>query len=260
MTRTRLGWCLAALATAATTLAPLAAEVPDWIPSDRDPESGLPLWVSVEEAAPNGELRWELFTPERQQSLRNHLWQVSNGRLQLQSQGRMSEADSACGIYIEVSHTPPDQVPGTAPAEIYRNAAAIFSGTVTDLAQGFYDGNPTTLFEVRVDQIIKASGVAPRYLLVNWIWSELKIEGEYLCIRNSENRPPPFVGGRVLLVLGEGSSWLQGPILFPDVHGLLFGLPDGQTSAPKKFEGIEIDLGELVEGLVEERSRQEVRP
>ncbi|MEM7480861.1 MAG: hypothetical protein AAF481_06780 [Acidobacteriota bacterium] len=247
MNRSRILSLSLALVLLAATPVALSAEIPAWIGGEYAEETGRPLWVSLEEAAPNGEMNWDLLPAGTQSSLKREL---DRSRRLYETKGK-SPAEDPCMTYLIIDDQRPQWLnPPRTPYEISRFSELIVSGKVSTQASGFFQGVASTLFEIEVDSLLKSpSGIRPfRTLRVVYGGVTLLMEGGSYCVRPRGGEDIPQEGDSVLLIFEQAPDF-RAPFVPLLDDQLFYRLPSGKTSVTDYFP--EIFYSDLLSSLEE---------
>ncbi len=221
------------------TTVPAAGEVPARIKSPKATQSA-PMWVSVDEAIANGQVRWELFDQFQQMLLRPALESARRTTERAQKAPSTAGADQTGCVQWSMTNRGPS-LGDYSLKTLYHDAGLVFTGMVTDERQGFYNGQGATLYEIAVDRVLKQPLAVPglrRVYLVH-SYATIRVGEDLICERDLRYpaRPAP---GRPILVL---TSTIIGdnPVLIDAADdGLIYELADGKLSLPARF-GVIID-------------------
>lgn len=222
---------LAEIALASLLASQTSAEVPHWIATSETEEAGRPLWVSAEEAAPNGFLRWELFLPEQQTWLRENLELNARARSEAAPDG----SDEPCITWIGTSGIAND---AKSAEELLERSGVVYSARIEDAVQGFLNGHPGTMIHGSVREVLKkpSTGAPLSDIFVFYRYAEISLEGGNLCARDSRGPAAPQIGG--VIVLAPRSSqpqYSEAGIFVVDDTELFFDTEDG-ISTPHDYE------------------------
>jgi hypothetical protein len=253
-TRGTIGW-LAAVAVSLSLAAPSAAEVPAWIAAPDTEETGRPLWVSAEEAAPNGFLRWELFDPPQQEFFRGLL--VANAEARAKQPPGSTEERCFSETFAIGSASEP-----WSPKELLSRARLVVSARIEDVTPGFLNGHLGTMMQASVREIFKEppGGADLDEFFVFRDGAVIAIEGDYLCARGRGGFVTPKPGGIVILAMVDSHrGWPDQKILVPKDSELFFDAIDGKMSAPYAYGSQEVPTSVLEHSLRVE-SLQESKP
>ncbi len=240
------------MALASPLASPTAAEVPDWIASTRTEEEGRPVWVSAEEAAPNGFLRWDLFDGAQQDQYRRLLEQSRKAR----AEDPETHSEARCIGYLMSTGSLGE---AWSPEEILERAGVVYSATIEDAKPGFLNGNLGTLVHASVREVLKAPTEGPVFdeLLVFIRTAAIEVEGEWLCARDNREPASPRIGGLLILVLAKPDpDWRPQDIFVAHDPEVFFETDDRKMSAPYPYGKVEMLPGSLEEELLAARGRR----
>ncbi len=231
---------------------PAFAEVPDRIKSPTSSQSA-PIWVSVDTAVVNGQVRWELFDPVQQMLLRPALEiaRAATDRARRSVAASVVDGTGCHAWNISVGEPILDHysIPN-----LYEHAGLIFSATVVDERQGFWHGQGATLYELAVDRVFKEPADAPdlRRIFLVHPYATIMIGEDRICERDRRHpaRPSP---GRRTLVFASTIVSRKPAVITADDDGLFYELSDGSVSLPARFG--EVIAAPSWDSLVEEVGR-----
>jgi hypothetical protein len=186
---------LAAVALAADGAAErLPSGVPDIIENER---AGLaPVWVSAEAALDAaGDLRSDIIASHKAIELRRRLERNAA------TKGTRIESEAADGCDTTTSYVSPHFSSTASADDLVKNSRYIFSGSVTDLRQGFYFGSPGTLLAVRPKQWLKheTEAVIERPIYIFFSQAKIKTPHGTICSTPVPRVPRPSVGDEILI-------------------------------------------------------------
>jgi len=228
----RLRALLATLALLAGIALPSSA-LPRGIPGRFDAAKsagGPPLWVSVEEAAPSGKIRWDLFSNVQQQELRTKLSTPPPSKKAGEQQPTCAVESTTVGDYFSGNPSL---------GELVKNSAVIYSGKILSMQQGFYKGSPSTLLEVSVTQTYKAPDKfrAVDRIYVTYPAAKVNLEGKLICQRPERGYSDPALGGRILVFsFRDPTLTTDLPVVEPMDQELFFETASGESSVPSHFK------------------------
>lgn len=255
----RKGYVRAAVATVVILFSPFtsqtAAEVPDWIAGSDTEQTGRPLWVSIDEAAPNGYLRWDLFEPSIQDSLRQSLEEQAP----MPSGSVNGTEQKGCTTWLVPSGTTGD---AWSAEELFERAGALYTARIEDASQGFLNGALGTLIEVSLREIIKnpVSGALPQRFFVFYRYAEVRLEEGLLCVRDVRDPAKPRIGGALILAPTDPDpAWPEPPIFWAEDTELFFDSDSGKMSAPYAYGNPAAPLTMLEDELRAE-GQKEIEP
>lgn len=229
-----------------TVLIPLTAMagVPDWIDTKDDV---APLWVSVEEAAPNGQLREELLPESSKKSIKRMAENIRAHRAKTGDIGVRTKSGSDCVLWSIVMDDNPTRLENPTLRNLFRDSTQIYIGTITDLAQGFVNGFPGTLLDITVKNALKDSqeGVS-RFIYAHFPHAEIQIGREFLCFKSSRYSDLPEIG-RSIFVFERSAS--NEPILHASDVEILFERADGTIALPRGFKEAVYNVAQVQEFL-----------
>lgn len=203
----------------------LAEEVPDRI-DGKERKGGPPLWVSLEEAAPAGQIRWELLPTAQQRQLRQTLSSAPPNE-----KGKTSCAVESATVGDYFSGNPSF-------GELIHNSKVIYSGRILGLKQGFYRGSPSTLLEVAVTHAYKAPDelLSADRIYVAYPYAKINLEGKLICQRPQRGYAEPAAGGRILVFsFRNPAATADLPIVEPMDEELFFETAAGESSVPDHY-------------------------
>jgi hypothetical protein len=222
-----------------------SAEVPTWIAAEPPDPAGRPLWVSVEAAlTTDGSLRSELFSPE--------LVAAMEPPQRAEPEGDVIVTESSAVVPYDCDQSGPSR--GREPAELYATSRLILAGRVTDLRQGIFRETVGRLFEVVVEETVKApAGAEPQHALYLFLREPVvSVRLRRFCIDGASRTPPP-IGARVLLLLDDVPAAMPGGVVVPLDNDLFLERPQGRLSAPREFPAEGLSFDALLRGLREAR-------
>jgi hypothetical protein len=237
-------------AMALMALLPLSAiaKVPEWI--DSPDKSGFPLWVSAQAAVPEGQLRAEIFPEATLESLERSLDRIKTYRTRTDDNGKLTQSGNTCVVW-SVVNSQPALSPRTTLGRFLDASVEVYSGTITDLAQGFLDGFPGTVLEIAVDNSFKdRSKNTPHRIYVHFQYAEIPIGDEVLCARSSRYPDLPTVDQKILVFQ---RSRTNRPILHAFDVEIVYAGADGKIASPPEFDIPERDITEIEESLLAHR-------
>jgi hypothetical protein len=216
------------------------AQIPDLIPSQQ-PGRQAPAWRSAEYLTTNG-LRTDLFTTyELEEIARKHdevealvARKVPGERPCLTWTPTISDGDYFLSLEDSTAR-----------------ARAIYAGTLTSVKQGFLYRNPGSLYELRVDRVLKtAANVAPpERLFVYYAQARFQMGEETVCKLSRRGSERPRLGGRLLVFTHFAPD---GIIVFTGENALLFDREGGGLSVPHPLHDLE-GLDQLGMGFIEDQ-------
>ncbi len=225
------------------------AEVPDWIPPQAAGEN--PIWVSERQAIVEGELRAEIFS----QHARDHnLKRLSSLARRPKSQGLDAATETECNRYSFNAHPAPDLE--LTLESLYSRSWQTYSGTLTDIKQGFIYGYSGMLLELTVERVFdrsrEAMSPAPKHIYFVLRQAKIRTKAGLLCTRSRRHPDVPTVGARAIVFSPIEISSKNHYIVDGPEDNIFFERPDGTTSSPEFFEnrplgllGIETMIDEL---------------
>jgi hypothetical protein len=191
-----------------------------------------PLWISAEAAASEkGDVRWELFSPSDQEQLRRFL---------TNSEQRRREADGKLGVDLECPLTLAsldedriDPKPNRSFSDLTAQALAIYSGRIEGISQGFFDGLPSSLLQVRVEEAFRSSDlVAREEVLIPYPFARFRIGSSAFC-GGFYAMFEPAVGDRVLVFIYDPPVNAAQTLVYPRSPELFFQTSAGRLIVPK---------------------------
>lgn len=200
-----------------------------------------PIWISAEAAASEkGDLQWRLFSSSEQGSLRRFL--ADSERLKRAAQGSPGHQPSAkseldCPIVLAASDEGRiDPKPNGSFSDLTEQALAIYSGKIESISQGFFDGLPSSLLEVRVTEAFRSSDLlGGEKVLVPYAFARFKVGQATFC-GGSDAMFQPTVGDRVLVFIYDPPLDAARTLVFPRSPELLFQDSDGRLVVPEPLK------------------------
>lgn len=204
---------------------------------------GDPLWVAASSAAPDGQLRRDLFSE-------GMLSELTFQRDLAESQGvdflKATEV-GACGVETVTTNS----MHSDGLEALFARAEQVLEGIVVGVEPGFLYGHIATLVEVEVTNVRKGSQVAR--VLVPFRGGRVLVDGAWHCAWPAGRSAPPVVGGRIL-TFANGYLTTTPPVLDVRDSGLFFEVEDGTVSRPLGFhswQALETEIERLEAGDAE---------
>jgi hypothetical protein len=227
--------------------APLApAAVPPWIAAAEDETTDYPLWISIEEAAPNGYLRWELLPPS---TFDRYRWMLGATAIEPESELSTDASDRDCKGWINVFAD--RRTEASSPRELLDLAGAVYLGRVMDSTPGFLNGELGTMIEVSVEEALKLppSGEIPDRILVFYRFAIVHLADGSLCI-GERRKANPKVGGTLILAPRKPEpTWPEHALFHVSDADIFFETERGEFSVAQWLEGLQLDAAAFVEAL-----------
>lgn len=236
-------------------LAPSAtSEVPAWIAAPGAEETALPLWISIEEAAPNGSLRWEVLTPDRQRWYRKNLRQNA---VASELGSAAGDPHEGCSVWTHPGHGRHSEP--LSPKELLDQAGVVYRARVLDVSPGFLRGNLGTMIEASVEEVLKPppAGDIPERILVFYRYAVVRLTEGYLCSSEVRTTTPKVGGTLILAPLEPEPSWPELDLFWVRDADLFFETESGVLSAPDGYKDLRLEASELLEGLRAARAPKE---
>lgn len=231
--------------------APVFAEIPSTVVDDENSS----IWVAAEAVTETGRLHLDLLPLSTQSRIRS---QLESARTERQSADRPDEL-SRCSFLTLTSHSskPPSR-PLESPQDLASTAEIILSGTVTDVAQGFYYGGEATVIELQIAAYVKGPlELAPEAkLLLVYPWAELELEGEVICYRGERGDAPPQVGSTAVLALDRIVDLSEKTFFQPRDYEFFFERRDGSVSASSGYPRVELGFDDFLVSMKEAGSER----
>lgn len=214
------------------------AEVPDLIPA-RAPGREAPAWISADAAVRNGGIDPRRFSPEEAISVQQALEADLSYRLRTDNLIPKDAGQGKCVLWTTTSIDWEDGLPNRSLPALLSNAKAVLLGTVIDSQQGFYFGQPGSLYEVKVDRTIKYPGPqAPRTVLVFYQFAKIPVGDAMLCAKAGRGEAEvPALGARVA-VFSYRSTGDEAEVIVPDEEEFFFETQSGDLSVPPGVKGL----------------------
>lgn len=220
------------------------AGVPAWIGAK---DGGPPLWVSADEAAPDGQLRQELLPEASRDSLMQLIADIRTYRARTGDTGVRTKSGSDCVLWSIIYHESA-QFEDQSLKGLFNGSTQVYVGTVTDSAQGFVNGFPGTLLEVTVKDTLKESTEAVSgHIYVHIQHAEILIDNEFLCSKSSRHQDFPEVGRRIFVFQRSSGS---PPMLHASDVEILYERANGTISYPHGFLETSPDAAQIEETLI----------
>lgn len=240
---------------------PEPPEIPAKISAPTSAPSPWPVWVSADEAITEGRLKPELFADYHREQLLRRVQEARSVRARsksgetpapqagVQADCATFTVSSGAGPYLEGEPIGLDS--------LFEWAEVVVHGRLSARREGFLGGFATSLYRLKVDEVIKApaDAVLGKSILFDYPLTSIAVDGELLC-----QRPPTYPKfpepGRKALVFGQ-RILTQAPsliraggslVVFEDAHGEVV-LPwlDGDVVSGPPWEHIIQQLHEIAQ-------------
>lgn len=237
--------------------APLApAAVPRWIAAPEDQGTDNPLWVSIDEAAPNGYLRWELLVPSMQDLYRQVLEQNA---AEAEPENAAADPNEGCAAWTHPGHGRHSEA--LSPKELLDEAGVVYRARVLDVASGFLRSNLGTMIEASVEEVLKPppSGEPPDRVLVFYRYAVVRLVEGYLCSSEVRTTTPKVGGTLILAPIKPEPSWPEHGLFWVRDADIFFETESGELSAPHGYKDVQLEASALVDGLRAARAKEDPR-
>jgi hypothetical protein len=193
-----------------------------------------PVWVSAEEAATpeKSGLRWQLFSESDQGNLRRFV--AESERLKGEKSRGVGESDLDCPIFLS---TPDegriDPKPNRSLTDLAKHALAIYGGQIESISQGFFDGIPSSLLQVKVTEAFRSSEVVAREeILIPYPFARFRAGASTYC-GGSSALYQPATGDRVLVFIYDPPLNAARTLIYPRSPELFFQNAAGRLIVPE---------------------------
>ena len=193
-----------------------------------------PVWVSAEEAAApeKGSLRWRLFSESDQGNLRHFMAESERLKGEQKSRG-VRESDPGCPVFLSTSEEGRiDPKPNRSFSDLAEQALAIYRGRIEGISQGFFDGLPSSLLQVKVTEAFRSSKlVAKEKVLIPYPFARFKVGVSTFC-GGSAALYQPAIGDQVLVFIYDPPLDAAGTLVYPRSPELFFQTAGGRLIVP----------------------------
>jgi hypothetical protein len=213
----------------------------------------LPVWVSAEDAATPAKdgLQWQLFSESDQDNLRHFMSESERLKGDQKSRGTQN-SDPSCPIVLASSDQ--DRInpkPNGSFSQLTKQALAIYSGRIESISQGFFDGLPSSLLQVKVTETFRSSEeVAKEQVLIPYPFARFRVGASTFCGASPETYQPAK-GDEVLVFIYDPPLNAAGTLIYPrspeffiqsSAEHLIVPIPlktDKDIAAAGSLEGLE---------------------
>ena len=197
-----------------------------------------PVWISVEEAAAPkaGDLRWQLFSNSDQANLRRFLAESERLEEEQKSRGEQG-ADLDCPIFLSTSDEGRiDPKPNRSFSDLAEQALAVYSGRIESISQGFFDGLPSSLLQVKVTKAFRSSDlVAREQVLIPYPFARFKVGASTFC-GGSAAMYQPATGDQVLVFIYDPPLNAARTLVYPRSPEIFFQTTAGRLIIPEPLK------------------------
>jgi hypothetical protein len=197
-----------------------------------------PVWISAEEAAApeKGGLRWQVFSESDQGNLRRFIAESERLKVERKSRG-VRESDMDCPIFLSTPDEDRiDPKPNRSFSDLAEQALAIYSGRIEGISQGFFDGLPSSLLQVKVTEAFRSSElVARQEVLIPYHFARFKAGASTFC-GGSEAMYRPTTGDQVLVFIYDPPLNAARTLVYPRSLELFFQTAAGRLIVPKPLK------------------------
>jgi hypothetical protein len=197
-----------------------------------------PVWISAEEATTpeKSGLRWQLFSESDQGNLRRFIAESERLKGERKSRGAQ-ESDLDCPILLS---TPDegriDPKPNRSFTDLAKQALAIYSGRIEGISQGFFDGLPSSLLQVKVTEAFRSSElVAREEVLIPYPFARFKAGASAYC-GGSAGMYQPATGDQVLVFIYDPPLNSARTLVYPRSPELFFQSAAGRLVVPEPLK------------------------
>jgi hypothetical protein len=211
-----------------------------------------PVWISAAEAAvpEKGVLRWQFFSESDQGNLRRFMAESERLKREQKSRG-VRESDLDCPIFLSTSDEGRiDPKPNRSFADLAKQALAIYSGRIEGISQGFFDGLPSSLLQVKVTEAFRSSElVAKEEVLIPYPSAQFKAGASTFC-GGSAAMYQPAAGDQVLVFIYDPPLNTARTLVYPRSPELFFQTAAGRLIVPGPLKtDRDIAVAGTLEGL-----------
>ncbi len=205
-----------------------------------NPHRTAPVWVSAEAAtAADRVVAWDLFEAADRRLLQNFLAQNTEARRKAASTAPSVSDPQAidCPLVLGPQITEKvDPKPNDSLRALVTHARAIVAGEVVGIEQGFLDGLPASLVQVRPKELLRLSRHhLPEALYIGYQHARFKIGDATFCT-GANAAFVPAVGDQVLLFVYRDPIDRGGTIFYPDPEEVIFASADGKAVLPHSLQ------------------------
>jgi hypothetical protein len=197
-----------------------------------------PVWISAEEAAAPemGGLRWQLFSDSDQGNLRRFVAESERLKEEQTSRG-MRGSDLDCPIFLSTSDEGRiDPKPNRSFSDLAEQALAIYSGRIESISQGFFDGLPSSLLQVKVTEAFRSSDlVAMEKVLIPYPFARFKVGSSTFC-GGSAAMYQPATGDQVLVFIYDPPLNAARTLVYPRSPEIFFQTTAGRLVVPEPLK------------------------
>jgi hypothetical protein len=226
---------LAVLATSPPIVSAAPPQAPDVVYMAAGPRTE-PIWVAAEAAAtPTKELNWGLFTPSEAETL--------GGVISKQRREATAKSSSECATVfgapvVERVNPKPNQ----SFKDLKTHAIGAYSGRVVNVTQGFFDGLPSSLLQVQVENRLRAANsVHQDELWVVYPYARFQVGDVKFCT-GVASMDRPEIGDRILVFLYNPPLDAGRKLVVPEPQEIIFQKSQGGLRLPRELEG-DAELG-----------------
>jgi hypothetical protein len=176
-----------------------------------------PVWVSAAAAAAPGTdgLQWQLFAESDQDNLR---WFMSKSERLKGDQKSLGTQNSDLSCPIVLARSDEERInpkPNGSFSQLTQQALAIYSGRIESISQGFFDGFPSSLLQVKVTETFRSSeGIAKEQVLIPYPFARFRVGASTFCGAFPETYQPAK-GDQVLVFIYDPPLNAAGTLIYP---------------------------------------------